>query len=99
MDKKLKAKWVKALRSGEFKQARQRYFDNDTNGYCCIGVLVCLRTKKSGIDISSGNSILDSERAIGNAAAVDKLISMNDFKKRSFKQIASWIEKYLPATR
>lgn len=43
MDQDVKAKWVKALRSGEYKQARgMMRVDGDTEGeygYCCLGVL------------------------------------------------------------
>lgn len=38
MDAKLKADWVKALRSGNFNQANGR-FDPETDSYCCLGVL------------------------------------------------------------
>lgn len=37
MDTELKAKWVAALRSGEYQQARGTLFDGE--GYCCLGVL------------------------------------------------------------
>ena len=46
MDKELKEKWVKALRSGAWKQARGRLRDGDA--YCCLGVLC----KVAGIPIS-----------------------------------------------
>lgn len=43
MDKKLKAKWVKALRSGKFKQARSCLerldYKGNPKGNCCLGVL------------------------------------------------------------
>jgi hypothetical protein len=42
MDPELKAKWVKALRSGEYKQARAALIDGDGMGgrsFCCLGVL------------------------------------------------------------
>lgn len=38
MDATLKAKWVEALRSGEYKQAHATLKD-DHGGYCCLGVL------------------------------------------------------------
>lgn len=38
IDPELKAKWVAALRSGEFKQTESVLF-NGSNGYCCLGVL------------------------------------------------------------
>lgn len=34
-----KRKWLKALRSGDFKQGTQCMFDIYENGYCCLGVL------------------------------------------------------------
>ena len=37
MDRKYKAEWLKALRSGEYQQARGKLYDG--TGYCCLGVL------------------------------------------------------------
>lgn len=41
MNPKVKEKWVAALRSGKFKQARSalRVESEDGVGYCCLGVL------------------------------------------------------------
>lgn len=39
MDKELKAKWVEALRSGDFKQTQSVLHDPQNNSYCCLGVL------------------------------------------------------------
>jgi hypothetical protein len=39
MDADLKAKWVEALRSGEFKQAQGTLHDAKHDSYCCLGVL------------------------------------------------------------
>lgn len=39
MDADLKVKWIKALRSGEFKQAQGELHDARNNSYCCLGVL------------------------------------------------------------
>jgi len=40
MNKELKEKWLKALRSGEYKQGNMRLRRNDEQGdlYCCLGV-------------------------------------------------------------
>jgi hypothetical protein len=51
MDKKIKARWVKALRSGEYKQgtgylAKKR--GSEARRYCCLGVL-CELAVKSGV--------------------------------------------------
>lgn len=39
MDIQLKAKWIAALRSGEFKQAQGELHDARNDSYCCLGVL------------------------------------------------------------
>ena len=41
MPKEIKDKWIAALRSGEYKQAKHVMFDKviDGGGYCCLGVL------------------------------------------------------------
>ena len=44
MDKKLKAKWVKALRSGRYKQTNGCL--KDSRGYCCLGVLANIQGAK-----------------------------------------------------
>lgn len=31
-------KWVEALRSGKYKQAKNVLYDEKTGGYCCLGV-------------------------------------------------------------
>lgn len=43
MNKRIKKKWLKALRSGEYKQTtgglREVNLDEETMGFCCLGVL------------------------------------------------------------
>lgn len=39
MDAQIKAKWVEALRSGEYKQGSGHLHDQKTDCYCCLGVL------------------------------------------------------------
>lgn len=39
MDEQLKAKWIEALRSEQFKQETGHLHDPKTGGYCCLGVL------------------------------------------------------------
>lgn len=46
MNKKVKAKWVKALKSGEFKQGKNTLKNNGK--YCCLGVLCELYRKETG---------------------------------------------------
>jgi hypothetical protein len=45
MDKKIKARWVKALRSGKFKQGKKSLYQQTPKGvdkFCCLGVLMHL---------------------------------------------------------
>ena len=46
MNHEIKAKWVAALRSGEYKQG-QRYLRVDDT-FCCLGVLCDLHAKATG---------------------------------------------------
>lgn len=51
MNPEVKDKWVKALRSGDYKQTSGQLRDH--NGYCCLGVLCELyreETKRGGWD-------------------------------------------------
>lgn len=50
MDPEIKRRWVAALRSGQYKQGRDRL--KDFNRYCCLGVLVDLADKDKSTDIS-----------------------------------------------
>lgn len=40
MDKKQKAKWLRALRSGKYKQGHGAL--KTSTGYCCLGVAFCV---------------------------------------------------------
>jgi len=39
MDAKLKRKWLKALRSGEYRQGRGKLVSERGTNFCCLGVL------------------------------------------------------------
>lgn len=45
MDPTIKAQWVAALRSGEYRQGRHVLHNVDENTYCCLGVLCDLAVK------------------------------------------------------
>lgn len=57
MDKKLKAKWVKALRSGKYKQGKGVLRTAD-NKFCCLGVLVDVMNKKAWSKGTALSSVL-----------------------------------------
>lgn len=48
MKKEVAEAWVKALRSGEYKQTK--YDLNNMHGYCCLGVLCAISPAKRSTD-------------------------------------------------
>lgn len=98
MDKKLKAKWVKALRSGEYKQAQQKLVYRGK--YCCLGVLRCLLPKKVAsipMDEKRYSELLNlpQQKFVGlRKRQQAKLARMND-RGVKFPEIAKHIERYL----
>lgn len=112
LPKGFKTKWIKALRSGEYKQGN--FILHHADQYCCLGV-ACSIYGYNGIQMGEHQYIEDifigiPEIITGNISnmVVSMLTSMNDGhdatikdqqftfnKKRSFKQIANFIEKYL----
>ena len=47
MNKEIKTKWLKALRSGDYEQGRYRLKSKD-NKFCCLGVLCDIYAKEEG---------------------------------------------------
>ena len=98
MDKQIRDKWVKALRSGRYKQAREYLYDG--RGYCCLGVLARVQGAKpneledqslleydlkkysAGIRIKSQKTLAEKNDGTGF-----------DCKSQTFKEIADYIEK------
>ena len=104
MDKELKTKWVKALRSGEYKQCKGQlrcsmdatFEGGETHTYCCLGVLACTLEDDCDWDGSWDHPLLPSRlrRKIGMSKSIqDQLVTLNDTCKWSFKKIAAWIEE------
>lgn len=103
MDVLFKEKWLKALRSGEYAQCRERLmFDG---GYCCLGVAAIvagyeLDTKNDRIlrpgEVAARVSDSPSYSALDDFGVKERaeLIHMNDSGK-SFAEIADFIEKRL----
>ncbi len=108
MEKKIKKKWVKALRSGKFIQGTGQLRDKDCDEtrHCCLGVL-CEVLREEGYNIkrtSDGFSYnkkkimieeLDERvcKLVGLTEAQQaELVHLNDDKEWSFKHIAKFIE-------
>lgn len=48
MDQRVKNLWLKALRTGEYKQGHNQLRANEDNTYCCLGVLCDLHRRETG---------------------------------------------------
>lgn len=108
MNGEVKAKWIAALRSGEYEQGRN--FLREEGSYCCLGVLCELHAKETGNEWTIGELYLGEKYFLPaevqkwagiddrNPCFADKdghasfLSDLND-AGRSFKWIANIIEE------
>jgi hypothetical protein len=94
----LKAKWIDALRGGEYVQTKQ--YLRDHVGFCCLGVLCDIQ----GADFAKIQEQYGSLSLAGNPAEYigmlgresHTLADMND-NGASFAEIADFIEANIPA--
>jgi len=107
MKTEIKEKWVVALRSGAFAQARSRLSDGN-GGFCCLGVLCKVihpgddPKVHSASDAPTGaklaNGFLDTE-TLNIAGLIDEeqktLSGLNDVREWDFARIADWVESNL----
>ncbi len=104
LEKKFKKAWVKALRSGEYKQGDGHLFNSHTETYCCLGVAgrvkginnkaLNMKGLPDQLPKACANRMPAQLRGDEQNPLVDKLASYNDGGK-SFNWIASWIDRYL----
>lgn len=106
MKKHVMQKWVKALRSGKFKQTKD-LLQRQSNSYCCLGVLCKIAPKSINVELDDkgkleGDSLSDQEsvKAWSGLKSVNGKISIHDSCLAelndcgySFKKIADVIEK------
>ena len=106
MNKCIKEKWLRALRSGRYAQTNG-YLHKEVNGqdrFCCLGVLTNLYVEENGEpEVWNLGNIILAEEVVEWAELTDEnphvviegtLASLND-SGRTFKQIANIIEKEL----
>ena len=101
MNKEIKPKWLDALRSGKYKQSIHK-LRNPSNGFCCIGVLCDVVAPDRWHKVDD-NYLHDGCKAYASTVVynatdltnevVEKLVHMNDRERRTFAEIADWIEE------
>lgn len=110
MNKIYKKEWIRALKSGKYKQGRQRLkiiHKDKSNSYCCLGILCNIIAKKGLGKWEKRNFIYNDDifetelegdlmdEVELHGIEQDHLIKMNDQDKSSFKKIADYIDKNL----
>ena len=95
MNKEIKKLWIKALRSGKYKQIMDTLRNN--KGYCCLGVLRSVMKPGDHHSFGNENSLLTTQQR--NKAGLRKntcvyLANKND-EGLTFSQIADYIERRL----
>ena len=111
MDPDVKARCLKALRSGKYKQVRnklrscirdpQGQTESDEIGYCCLGVGCDILGEGHWVDDYDDTFVLEDTHYQGYNAPFlpyqfsELLAEMNDDAGWSFEQIADWVEKNL----
>ncbi len=101
MDKKLKAKWVKALRSGKYRQA-QEVMRSEEGGYCCLGVLRSIMhpgSHRKMKDIIGGSDIdmlcKEHQSEAGLTKRNQSVLAAKNDRGETFAKIADYIAKKL----
>jgi len=118
MNSKIKKLWLKALRSGKYKQGRGQLKTHE-NKFCCLGVLCDIHSKQTKRKWDDINYYLNQDYILphtvikwagldnNNPMVKDRnakqycLSAFNDgsesegINKRTFEQIANYIEKSL----
>jgi hypothetical protein len=95
--------WVKALRSGKYKQCREELTNEKQGRFCCLGV-ACEVLIRRGYPINKAGESYDNETgelpdtgmyALGlTEFGHNKLVELNDEEHRRFKTIANYIESH-----
>lgn len=100
MNKKIANMWVKALRSGKYKQGKHMLSYKDEE-FCCLGVLCeVMGLKSEAVPRSYGRSYLGVTTYLPQQVAElaeienqENFVAMNDVQGLSFDDIADFIER------
>lgn len=99
----LRDRWVRALRSGDYKQTKGRL--RTESGFCCLGVLCDLVDSTAWGSTPetyywkdpsiTGKPPTDVLREVGLSSS-SVLTVMNDSEEQTFEQIAQYLEDGVP---
>ena len=107
----IKKKWMKLLRSGEYKQGTSMLYNEDSKKYCCLGLLgkACGLKESVMNEIDLPETVSKTMFGVANdfnweVPIIDNdngnidipLYGLNDEDRLSFKRIADIIEKTVP---
>jgi hypothetical protein len=108
MNKKLKAKWLRALRSGSYRQTSGELANEAGTRFCCLGVLADIQgctwrpsddgdglvpvNKANRAIVPNSNDWLPPTRAGGLTHDQQEKLASMNDDGKSFKQIAGYIE-------
>lgn len=98
-----KSKWIAALRSGEYIQTKDVFYNKRTDSYCCLGVaaVLCDMSKDDIVNVGEPEDLpIEFEEmpvvpVFSNRKVFGQLIKMNDYEDKTFPEIADWIEENL----
>ena len=109
MDARIKALWIAALRSGEYKQGKHQLRDGDR--FCCLGVLCNIHAQEHptvAAEQSDPDGYMDAvgtlplevhtwaDLGAPNPIVAGQSISLwNDIRGADFNKIADLIEQHL----
>lgn len=93
MDKELKAKWVRALRSGRYAQGFGVLKEDGNGGYCCLGVLA--NVAKIDCDLTLGFLYGEDAAFVGLAHQHQKALAKLNDDEVPFDVIAGLIDHAL----
>ena len=102
LPKEFAGKWVKALRSGDYKQGNGQLYNTTSDSYCCLGVACNVAgyatdIKKHGgseyIDESTNNYFPKVPKLLKQETIFTEIVANMNDQGASFDEIAKWIEK------
>lgn len=104
MNPKIKHDWLKALRSGKYKQGRHalRNYNEEGSDYCCLGVLCDVLDPSGWIPEKNTHKFAKKNERVFYKKAIEIgltsptqnfLMERNDNGYWNFNKIANWIEK------